>query len=346
MNRTNLCHLPWSHAAIFPDEVIKPCCRFQAPESFISNSSINIEAARNSPMFMNTREQMLSGSLPESCSKCRMEECAGQTSLLQKSNQEHDLQAIKDTKIKNLESIEWFLGNVCNLRCITCAPDRSSSWNQDAEVVGYKKSAIKKLGIDELKKYLPKLKKIKLIGGEPLLHKEFEQILEEVILSGNSNGMHIICNSNRTLFPEEKILSLLKKFKLIELDLSLDGIGNVNEYIRHPTKCIKVEENLNKFIELAQNQKNVVLYITCTISAYNTMYIAEIYDWWKTRIKNLKSQRIRSAICWNYVLSPKHMSTFILPQQMREISITEIYKRDQIFNKSFTSIYYEYFSFR
>jgi organic radical activating enzyme len=328
MNENTFCRLVWTHAAIFPDNIVKPCCRFQNQEIETNLIQSDLEKARDSSVFQNARNQMFAGKLPNACQKCEMEELAGHKSMRQKVNAENELNIITGTEKGKLESLEWFLGNACNLRCVMCSPDRSFSWNKDADALGYEKKPLSRMDVQQLENVLPTLRKIKLIGGEPLLHREHEQILEMVCEKGRAEETHLIINSNLTIFPNESVLNYWKKIKLVELDLSLDGIGAVNEYIRYPTKWNDVEENLKKYLELARENNNFLVYITCTVSAYNTMYIAELYDWWQG-FRGNKSPNIRANICWNYVMDPEHMSPFVLPEEMRREAAGEMRKRNE-----------------
>ena len=59
-------------------------------------------------------------------------------------------------------------------------------------------------------------------------------------------------NSNITRIPEEA-LELWPEFRKVSVCASLDGIGPVNEYIRHPSKWEEIEKNL-RFLDRERAQ--------------------------------------------------------------------------------------------
>ena len=319
------CHLLWGHIAIFPNGEVRPCCRFKMPEPGLSLLNSSFSEARNSAVFRTAKKTMLSGTLPESCIKCGEEERNGVSSLRQKSNLGRNLDDLTADAIAPLESIEWFLGNSCNLRCITCVPERSSSWNQDAIALSYEPAPLAKMNVDLLEPYISNLRKIKLIGGEPLLHKEHDQILEMIRARGVPKETHLVLNSNATIFPSARTLELWGGMKRVELGLSIDGVGAVNEYVRYPSSWRAIDSNLKKYLALANSKENIELYIICTLSALNVTRLSEIYLWWENFFeRHASSQRISRDIYWNFVMDPAHFSPLVVPLSLRQAAITDL----------------------
>ena len=55
--------------------------------------------------------------------------------------------------------------------------------------------------------------------------------------------------TNCSIFPKQEMLDLLLEFKFLNINLSIDGIRDVAEYVRSGTKWSRFERNWNKWIE-------------------------------------------------------------------------------------------------
>ena len=62
---------------------------------------------------------------------------------------------------------------------------------------------------------------------------------------------------------------MFPKFKRVEFNLSIDGIGDTIEYVRFPTKWKVVEKNLNYFKELNDKHDNIDVKIIPSIQLLN-----------------------------------------------------------------------------
>jgi MoaA/NifB/PqqE/SkfB family radical SAM enzyme len=83
--------------------------------------------------------------------------------------------------------------------------------------------------------------------------------------------------TNATIFPDNSWLELWKQFKEVEIQLSIDGIGQRFEYIRYPASWEIVSTNALKYLEI----QNIKLSISTTVSAYNIAYLDELFSWAK-----------------------------------------------------------------
>jgi organic radical activating enzyme len=87
------------------------------------------------------------------------------------------------------------------------------------------------------------LKKIYMAGGEPMLIKENQAILEK-LLEVNPN-CHFIVNTNLSMIRNNRIFDLLTKFKNVEWLISVDDMGEKYNYIRYPGNWDQFVGNLD-----------------------------------------------------------------------------------------------------
>ncbi len=137
----------------------------------------------------------------------------------------------------------WFqvAGTVCNLRChhcfISCAPDNHSFWFMERETVREALEQSASLGVKEYY----------FTGGEPFMHREMVEILEDALAFGPATVL-----TNATLLPERRVRALARAAEAsrysLELRVSLDGVTpEMNDAIRGEgtfARCLQGVERL------------------------------------------------------------------------------------------------------
>lgn len=145
----------------------------------------------------------------------------------------------------------WDITSKCNLNCIHCY--NSDNLNKEDKKPLIVLKELIQLGV----------KHIHLLGGEPLLISDLEEILKESYI----NNLKVTINTNGTLITS-KISKLLLKYKINQLSISLDGgLPKTNDFIRGSGTFNKVLNNidiLNKEIEKTNIQiiKNLAFVLT------------------------------------------------------------------------------------
>ncbi len=270
-----------------------------------------IEDARNSGLAREARLSMLRGEWPSACKRCREEESSGVTSrrtiereIWKSRFGFEDARGITaaDGSIGGVpvRHMDLRFGNRCNLKCRSCNPTESAKWLGDHfEVWGpsYDESTykvtIRKNGGEftpspnlydwhdaegfwtELERQLPTVELIYFAGGEPLLIERHFEFLEKCVAHGRAGDIVIEYNTNLTLLPE-RALRLWRKFKRVQFGVSVDGVGAVNDYIRHPSRWETVERNLHA---LDRAPGNFVIWLATTVMAYNVLHLPELLIW-------------------------------------------------------------------
>jgi len=191
----------------------------------------------------NQQSQQLEGH----CAAC--EECAC-TGLRGRNRSSSNMLYVKDELLYEQQGpklITFKLDYVCNLACVTCGPELSTRWRS---IVPYKgptyadedliRSTIRNINLEQLET-------VHIFGGEPLLTRTHEIILEE--LSAYGKNITVWYDTNATAYPSERTLELWSKFHLVRLKFSIDGVGSSFEYLRWPAKWSQVEDNILKMYE-------------------------------------------------------------------------------------------------
>jgi MoaA/NifB/PqqE/SkfB family radical SAM enzyme len=248
----------------------KVCCRSDTPITLLSDI-VDFKTDLN---YQKIRNNMLKGILvPEHCSPCydleqqgilsaRMQETVEWANRLNLSN-------IDD--LDNLQHPVYYEvrpDNTCNLQCRTCGPDSSNLIAQEYKKINLITDYNKKhyLNFDFVK--LENIKKLYVAGGEPTAMPEFYNFVEKCIQTKQTN-FEFVVNTNGTKLSD-KFKKQLKEFSNFQFIISIDGLGELNHYIRWPSKWETIVDNV-KYLK----EQNYVVSFNTTVSIYN---IFQLYD--------------------------------------------------------------------
>lgn len=208
--------------------------------------------------------------------------------------------------------IKHMTSNTCNATCIPCDSRSSTAWatiEQKMNIVPYSANRIPQTTIDKLD--FASLVGINLLGGEPLYEKTNFYILEK-LLEHNNNNCFIQFTTNGSVGLSDQNRQLLSNFKNLNVNISIDGIGPVFEYIRFPLKWEVLLTNLAFFRSITNNVST-----SYTTSNLNVLYHHNTVDWFK-------EQGIEFH--YNPVISPSYFRPQALPLAVKEKIFTKFGK--------------------
>lgn len=274
------------------------CCTSLEPNNKETVWTHSPQEWLNSDTIKNAKEKFNNNEWPDACKRCKLEEESGLVS--------RRLQ--KDFYGPGITHLDLRLGNSCNLKCISCWPNSSSSLAEeviqmqaqniipihsslnDSVINWYEESLFSRF------ENLP-LKEVYFAGGEPMMIKYLDQFLEKL-----DRSVVLRFNTNATIM-NPKILKLLKQFKKVIMSFSIDGIGKRNDYIRFGSKWIDIENNVSTYAEFCKVDIN-----PC-ISILNGAYYDEIIDW---------SNQQGFKIYENMLLNPSWLHVKNAPDSLKE----------------------------
>jgi organic radical activating enzyme len=222
---------------------------------------------------------------------------------------------------KNPKIIELDLSNFCNLKCIMCDANRSSQWAKTLNFNGISKTP--KQFIEAIGALSNDLEQLIIQGGEPSIMKEYELYFEILEKKNIISNVHISVITNLTNI-NTKFYGLLKKFKSVNLSVSIDAYGKINDYIRWPSKFKKIDSNL---LQICKNKdyQNI-----STINIMNTINILSLFDYssfleWAYRMEKICNENNKVFQIYNApVNSPSFLDPIIAPIKLKEKFITDL----------------------
>ena len=244
---------------------VTPCCWYKQ-ENTVRDLSINsIEKARD-------QYRHITG-WTDGCSACQALESKNGTSYRQSS---FDLVKTDNNKI---QSLEIMLHNACGAACIICNPNSSSSWHKELKKQNIKSKQFPymfdQIEFDNLfTNDFTDLKQIKFWGGEPFINELHAKFLEQV---PNKQDCEIHYTVSGQSVPSQQAYDLMSQFKLVKIEVSIDGIEDQFEYQRWPIKWHDFVSNLNTMRELSP--VNTLFRFNHTLNPLNAYYYNRLEDW-------------------------------------------------------------------
>ena len=271
----NFCSLPWTGIDINPQGGIKPCCKYK------KNIAKDLDSYLLSPELDLLRQEFLAGQRPAGCQRCWDDEDAGLMSKRQIDHQ-YSLGGVPPA-LDQLKILSIGFGNTCNLACVTCGSFSSSKWSVEERRIDvtpweriinepsryYRNTDL----LQQLANMSDELVHLEIPGGEPF-YTDKETHLKFLGSFRNPENIKIHYMTNATVFPEQEFWDIWKRFRAIDIQLSVDGIGDRFEYLRWPAKWSTVSDNIQRY-----RQQDIQLSISHTVSWLNILYADEFVSW-------------------------------------------------------------------
>ena len=104
--------------------------------------------------------------------------------------------------------------------------------------------------------------------------------------------------------------------------LSIDGIGNMNKWLRYPTDWETVHKTLNK---VEQAPDNIIGKVLCTVSALNIWYLPDFAEFlFSQNYKKIGVHDHQGMFHPGVLHYPQYMCAKVLPPAMKEIITQKI----------------------
>jgi organic radical activating enzyme len=324
------CMYPWIHLHAWPNGQAYPCCHAEPAPQFGSTRTQTLAEIWNGGAMKQLRQDMLSETPNQTCTRCYEQEKSGFFSGRQSSNKHHghQINRIKQTQpdghLDQFEMTYWDIrfSNLCNLKCRSCGHIFSSQWYQDqAKLAGprwkERNTVLNYAGRTEtdmweqLEPHLDYVEQIYFAGGEPLLMEEHYNILNELVKRSRFD-VRLIYNTNftHTDLKGNSVFEYWKQFKSVAVGASLDDSGTRGEYIRKGTDWAQVEQNRRDMLATCPE---VDFYISPTLSIMNALHLPDFHRDWVAK-GLLRAQDLNV----NILQDPAHFRIDIAPGEYKQ----------------------------
>ena len=284
------CAAPFVHMVQNPDGQFRTCCMYEKP---LEGKYANIEEAFDSEENNIIRQRMLSGEKLPECIKCdidEMHEGKVKKSYRGEFNRLYG-EFVKDPKFKFLEIS---VSNKCNFKCIDCGPRFSNQFGPTIE---------NELPSEE---NFEDVVSLKILGGEPFLDKRNIKLLEMV----PRHQIDLMIITNNSIFPNNYVLDLLADFKLVNLNISIDGIKTIAEFVRWGTTWSRFERHWYKWLDWINMDKHTRYFCPhFVLHSLNAPFFDDTIKWSNIPIIDWS---------WDFLYTPKWLNVSYLPDHIKE----------------------------
>ena len=288
----SLCILPWIHLHVMPSADVLPCCLAPVNLDFGSLRNNSLKNIWNNEGFRQLRLRMIRGQKSPSCTQCYDIEKSGGQSRRLHMNQlfSSHMNVVKETTVDGsiedpkMRFLDIRFSNVCNFKCLGCSPHFSTSWGADRVDLNKNGEEMPRLldiekiapsSFDEIRNMLPDVEFAYFAGGEPLLSLAHYKCLSELLTLGKTDiPIEYSTNLSVLSFRNFNVLNLWKKFKDINVMISIDDIEKKGEYFRFGQNWGQTMQNISVLIKECPHVK---IQINCTVNALNISRLPEIH---------------------------------------------------------------------
>ena len=185
-------------------------------------------------------------------------------------------------------SWDYRFSNLCNFKCRTCGDMLSSAWEseqkthdmvdvsnsknnwmvpairkeislfQDTQIEAEFNDAVERHSVEE----------IYWVGGEPLMYEQHWRYMKRIIELGDGPNLYARYNTNlsRVVYRGDNLFSdILSHIRDWQICASLDGTGEIGEYIRTGLDYGIFLENFKQGVQYATNRRQMRLDFTLTL---------------------------------------------------------------------------------
>lgn len=332
-----ICPEPFTNVMHSTSGTIKPCCAFHASGEVLAKNGWKKYHSKthsfaefyNSDQMKRLRNAMKNGEddkfLNDICSACKDQEKAKNRSHRQFYISRFDNEfAHRKEELENIiandsqptfyhsAELNGIRGNICNLSCNMCSSSSSSEYNKEAIIVGEeyirmleREPEVSTKFLDDITDILQKTDEIKFTGGEPLIGNGIYNLIDK-IESKKDKHLRVITNGTQNA---SKFIEKSKGFKRVVVNVSMEAIGELNNYIRYPSKFEVIDSNINKFI----NAPHIEIYVSSTVSALNVGNIHEMCKYYGDRF-----------IAGSYIVNNSYNIASI-PPDIKDLYLNKLY---------------------
>ena len=322
--------LPYMHIYGSAGGDMVPCC--EAQEIPLNNPGESAIESWNNDNYKELRRALANDERPERCAVCWHNEDSGIVSNRQQW--EHDnwntfadkISVNNDYSVNNAPYwVELKVSNFCNLKCIMCSTHSSYKRVADLDILkkyqadGYETRLLRPTdlfaSLNEWPELWDHVHTLQFTGGEPIINKEHYDLLEGIPAEAKKRiRLRYASNLSYIKFKKYDLIKIWNEFKHVNIKVSMDGVGDVYNYIRQDGDWDTVYANMMAL----NNEPGIDVAAGITVQAHNIYQMPEFFQFWKDSPVDLK------FITANILQTPKYLSPAVWQNEYRQAIIEKL----------------------
>ena len=301
-NKT-FCMAPWTHTYLSPQTERRMCCASREPaqsfKQYIDTGNdaqeykpLTLKEHWNSDHMRSVRLRMMAGEELSECEVCdhkllNTDVYRSYWNQLFKDRVDEAYESTDETGATTMQTIsfDYRFNNLCNFKCRMCGDMLSSSWEAETrknktwtkdsqpwmasplreQITHFQDTQVVQEFVDAVE--TKTIKEIYWCGGEPLMWEMHWKAMQRIIELGFAKEVYVRYNTNlsRTSLKGIKLFDLLPEFQDWQICSSLDGTGEVGEYIRDGLNYEQWLRNFKEGLAVAKTAREMRLDYTITM---------------------------------------------------------------------------------
>ena len=301
-NKT-FCMAPWTHTYLSPQTERRMCCASREPaqsfKQYIDTGNdakeykpLTLKEHWNSDHMRSVRLRMMAGEELSECEVCdhkllNTDVYRSYWNQLFNDRVDEAYDSTDETGATTMQTIsfDYRFNNLCNFKCRMCGDMLSSSWEAESmknktwtkesqpwmasplreQIIKFQDTQVVQEFVEAVE--TKRIKEIYWCGGEPLMWDMHWKAMQRIIELGFAKEVYVRYNTNlsRTSFKGTKLFDLLPQFQDWQICSSLDGTGEVGEYIRDGLNYEQWLRNFKEGMAVAKTVREMRLDYTITM---------------------------------------------------------------------------------
>jgi len=294
---------PWTHTYLSPQTERRLCCASREPaqsfKQYIDTGNdakeykpLTLKEHWNSEHMRSVRLRMMAGQELSECEVCdhkllNTDVYRSYWNKLFSDRIDEAFKSTDDTGVTTMQTIsfDYRFNNLCNFKCRMCGDMLSSSWEAESrkhntwtkesqpwmasplreQIVKFQDTQVVQEFVEAIE--TKRIKEIYWCGGEPLMWDMHWKAMQRIIELGFAKEVYVRYNTNlsRTSFKGTKLFDLLPQFQDWQICSSLDGTGEVGEYIRDGLNYEQWLRNFKEGMAVSKTSREMRLDYTITM---------------------------------------------------------------------------------
>jgi len=267
---TAACVAPWVSLEFDPQGWVYTCCANQQyPLGRIGDERLSELWAGERMMVL--RSFLARNDLSNGCASCRWHSDHGR---LDTDAAVYDTYSLLGDNPPGPASMTFALSNRCNLACVMCNPELSSTIRHRSGLAPIPRRYDDQF-FDDVARFLPGLQYAKFLGGEPFLVPEHQRIWTLMDEVGGPRRLQV--TTNGTIWTD-RVEWLINRFD-VDVTVSLDAASaGLYERIREGANFADVMTNVSRFHRRCLEAGTELRFCFCLMST-NWMELAPFLEW-------------------------------------------------------------------
>ena len=301
----NLCLAPWVHTYLSPQTERRMCCASREPaqnfKQYIDTEEgtgeynpLTLEEHWNSEHMKSVRKRMMAGEELSECEVCtnkllNTDVYRNYFDHLFAHKYDEIWEKTDDSGFTECNTISWDyrFSNLCNFKCRMCGDMLSSAWESEErkhdmidwgnpqnnwmqkdvrkKITHFQDWQVKKEFSDAIEAH--NIEEIYWVGGEPLMFDEHWRFMSRIIELGDGQKVYARYNTNLSQIEYKglDLRTMLPQVRDWQICASIDGTGEIGEYIRTGLDWPGFLSNYQEMQQIATHPRQMRLDFTLTL---------------------------------------------------------------------------------